>query len=115
MRLFGIFVGVCVGMNLFCSCEKRRRVGVFQRKVQIRGEETKRKLHRNPRKSFSICTFHIVSFHLSRKKGWNRRHVGVKKNKGYTCRKYNAKGMQSSVSDFKVTRREILTSRGSSS
>jgi len=41
--------------------------------------------------------------------------MGVKKSKGYSGRKYNVKGMQSCVSDFKVTRREILTSRGSSS
>ena len=37
MRLFSIFVGVCMGMDLACSCEKRRRV--FQRKVHVRGEE----------------------------------------------------------------------------
>ena len=89
---------------------------MFQRKVQIRGEEeSKRKLYRNPTRSFSICTFHIVSLHLLSKEGWKRRHVGVEKSKGYTGRKYNVKGMPSCASDFKVTRREILTSRGSSS
>jgi hypothetical protein len=70
-------------MDLVCSCEKRRRV--FQRKVQIRDEEeTKRKLHRNPRRSFSVCTFHIVSSRLLSKEGWNRRHVEVKQSKEYS-------------------------------
>jgi len=83
--------------------------------VQIRGEETKTKLIRTSRRSFSICTFHITSLQLLSKKGWYRRHVGVKRSKGYTGRKYNVKRMQNCVSDFKVTRREVLTSRGSSS
>ena len=87
---------------------------VFRRKVQIRGEGAKRKLNRDLRRSFSICTLHMVLLHLLSTDGWNRRHVGVKKRKQYTGRKYNVKRMQSSVSNLKVTRREILTCCSSS-
>jgi hypothetical protein len=99
MRLFGISEGVCMGMNLVCRCEERRRFGVFQRKVQVRGEEeeAKRKLQKTPIRSSSIFTVHIVFLYLLSKDGWDRRHVGVKKRKANTGRKYNVKRMQSSV------------------